>query len=129
MKQFGIDYDLLVWESSIVREGFWASAFELLKNTPLFHQETEGKLAGCWVLKQTGTETVDGPESDHSMDKVLVRSNGILTYTAKDIAYHLWKYGVLSNDFVYKNSHTRFGRRALMASSLFRQSRHGHQRH
>ena len=60
---------------------------------------------------------MDGPESDHSMDKVLVRSNGILTYTAKDIAYHLWKYGVLSNDFVYKNSHTRFGRRALMASS------------
>lgn len=102
MKQFGIDYDLLVWESSIVREGFWASAFELLKNTPLFHQETEGKLAGCWVLKQTGTEAVEDPESDHSMDKVLVRSNGILTYTAKDIAYHLWKYGVLSNDFVYK---------------------------
>ena len=127
MKQFGIDYDLLCGRA-IVREGFWASAFELLKNTPLFHQETEGKLAGRWVLKQTGTETVDGPESDHSMDKVLVRSNGILTYTAKDIAYHLWKYGVLSNDFVYK-IHTRFGRRALMASALFRQSRHGHQRH
>lgn len=102
MKQFGIEYDLLVWESSIVREGFWDSAFELLRNTPLFHQETEGKLAGCWVLKQSGAATAEDPESDHNTDKVLVRSNGILTYTAKDIAYHLWKYGVLPNDFVYK---------------------------
>ncbi|GAB6929324.1 arginine--tRNA ligase [Paenibacillus sp. JCM 10914] len=103
MKQFGIDYDLLVWESNIVREGFWDSAFELLKKTSLFQLETEGKLAGCWVLKQTEQEeTVEDTESDHSADKVLVRSNGILTYTAKDIAYHLWKYGVLANDFVYK---------------------------
>ncbi|HAG00146.1 arginine--tRNA ligase [Paenibacillus lactis] len=103
MKQFGIEYDLLVWESSIVREGFWDYAFELLKNTPLFQQETEGRLAGCWVLKQSGGEDAAGnPEAEHSMDKVLVRSNGILTYTAKDIAYHLWKYGVLAKDFAYK---------------------------
>ncbi|WP_106768537.1 arginine--tRNA ligase [Paenibacillus faecalis] len=102
MKQFGIEYDLLVWESNIVREGFWASAFELLKKTSLFHQETEGKLAGCWVLKQTDQESGDDHETEHSVDKVLVRSNGILTYTAKDIAYHLWKYGLLQNDFMYK---------------------------
>ncbi|WP_282940905.1 arginine--tRNA ligase [Paenibacillus sp. RC67] len=100
MKQFGIEYDLLVWESSIVREGFWASAFELLKQTPLFYKETEGKLAGCWVLKQPmGTED---QESEHQIDKVLVRSNGILTYTAKDIAYHLWKFGLLDKSFLYK---------------------------
>lgn len=102
MKQFGIEYDLLVWESNIVREGFWASAFELLKQTSLFHQETEGKLAGCWVLKQSVQESEEAQDNEHSMDKVLVRSNGILTYTAKDIAYHLWKYGLLQNDFVYK---------------------------
>lgn len=102
MKQFGIEYDLLVWESSIVREGFWNTAFELLKQTSLFHQETEGKLAGCWVLKQSMNEPSDDHEAEHSIDKVLVRSNGILTYTAKDIAYHLWKYGLLQNDFVYK---------------------------
>ena len=52
MKQFGIRYDVLVWESSIVREGFWANTFDLLRTTPIFQQETEGKLAGCWVLKQ-----------------------------------------------------------------------------
>lgn len=102
MSQFGIEYDLLVWESNIVREGFWASAFELLKQTSLFHQESEGNLAGCWVLKQANQESEDDSDTEHSMDKVLVRSNGILTYTAKDIAYHLWKYGLLRNDFVYK---------------------------
>ncbi|TVY10882.1 arginine--tRNA ligase [Paenibacillus cremeus] len=106
MKQFGIDYDLLVWESNIVREGFWASAFELLRQTPLFTLETEGKLAGCWVLKQRmepqepGTDSEEAP-AEHSADKVLVRSNGILTYTAKDIAYHLWKFGLLDKDFLY----------------------------
>ncbi|GAA4855784.1 arginine--tRNA ligase [Paenibacillus vulneris] len=100
MKQFDIEYDLLVWESSIVKEGFWSSAFELLKQTPLFCKETEGKLAGCWVLKQP--KEMEEDESEHHADKVLVRSNGILTYTAKDIAYHLWKFGLLDQSFVYQ---------------------------
>ncbi|QCT01947.1 arginine--tRNA ligase [Paenibacillus algicola] len=106
MQQFGIEYDLLVWESSIVKEGFWNTAFHLLQQTPLFVQETQGKLAGCWVLKQNHSDDESSGgmrtlEQDHSLDKVLVRSNGILTYTAKDIAYHLWKYGLLQNDFSY----------------------------
>lgn len=102
MKGFGIAYDVLVWESSIVREGFWARAFDLLKGTPIFHQETEGKLAGCWVLKQPEGEGDSTDREDFHADKVLIRSNGILTYTAKDIAYHLWKFGVLGQDFRYK---------------------------
>ncbi|MEW9700512.1 arginine--tRNA ligase [Paenibacillus sp. SI8] len=105
MKQFGIDYDVLVWESHIVREGFWDTAFKLLQQTNLFHKVMEGKPAGCWVLRQNDekvestADTADG--ADFQADKVLVRSNGILTYTAKDIAYHLWKFGILPNDFVY----------------------------
>lgn len=106
MGEFGIKYDLLVWESSIVREGFWSSAFQLLQQTSLFYQETEGKLAGCWVLKQSSEDEVRDslPQelADHAMEKVLVRSNGILTYTAKDIAYHLWKYGLLERNFSYQ---------------------------
>lgn len=101
MNEFGINYDLLVWESNIVREGFWDSAFRLLKQTPHFGQETSGKLEGCWVLKQPSSEAEDH-DSEHTTDKVLVRSNGILTYTAKDIAYHLWKFGLLEKDFLYK---------------------------
>jgi len=102
MKGFGIEYDLLVWESSIVREGFWSSAFQLLMQTPLFVQETEGKQQGCWVLKNSfGSGSDEADSEDFHIDKVLVRSNGILTYTAKDIAYHLWKFGLLEKDFVY----------------------------
>lgn len=103
MKAFGIDYDLLVWESQIVREGFWDAAFDLLKGTSSFEQENSGKLEGCWVLRQPSSESDTTEESEqHQMDKVLVRSNGILTYTAKDIAYHLWKFGLLDRDFAYK---------------------------
>ncbi|MDF2922220.1 MAG: arginine--tRNA ligase [Paenibacillaceae bacterium] len=142
MGRFGIHYDVLVWESSIIREGFWTQAFELLRKTSVFRQETEGKLAGCWVLRQPGSqggldhpEDPNGPgngsslnspgslsgrndpigcagqeernaagdgQADFQADKVLVRSNGILTYTAKDIAYHLWKFGVLGKDFRYR---------------------------
>ncbi|OMF24811.1 arginine--tRNA ligase [Paenibacillus sp. FSL H8-0548] len=100
MKQFGISYDVLVWESSIVREGFWERAFELLQKTSIFRKETEGKLAGCWVLKHQEHEADE--TNEYQTDKVLVRSNGILTYTAKDIAYHLWKFGLLDKDFRYK---------------------------
>ncbi|SDO10914.1 arginyl-tRNA synthetase [Paenibacillus sp. yr247] len=103
MKQFGIHYDVLVWESSIVRAGFWDTTFELLSKTDMFHKVTDGKLAGCWVLKnlEEGADSA-ADNQDYQGDKVLVRSNGILTYTAKDIAYHLWKFGLLKNDFVYK---------------------------
>ncbi|MBM7563109.1 arginine--tRNA ligase [Paenibacillus sacheonensis] len=102
MRQFGIDYDVLVWESSIVREGFWAQTFDKLSKTESFHMETAGKLAGCWVLKQTNDAADATEQSEHQADKVLVRSNGILTYTAKDIAYHMWKFGLLDKSFRYQ---------------------------
>lgn len=76
MKNFGITYDLLVWESSILKEGFWTSAFALLEKTAVFVQETEGKLAGCWILKQSATEGTEADSEEHQKDKVLVRSNG-----------------------------------------------------
>lgn len=101
MRSFGIHYDLLVWESSILKEGFWSSAFDLLSQTEVLVQEKEGKLAGCWVLKQSAGTGAQETEEEHLKDKVLVRSNGILTYTAKDIAYHLWKFGLLDKDFAY----------------------------
>lgn len=99
MSEFDINYDLLIWESDIVREGFWKKAFELLKQSGQFVKETSGPLTGCWILKQSDSEEND---SEHIQDKVLVRSNGILTYTAKDIAYHLWKFGLLETDFSYQ---------------------------
>lgn len=121
MRNFGIGYDLLVWESSILKEGFWSSAFDLLSQTDVFVQESEGKLAGCWILKQsagTGAEVTQETEEEHQKDKVLVRSNGILTYTAKDIAYHLWKFGLLDKDFAYSEFNSGLWTTGLRGETL-----------
>ncbi|HWC77451.1 MAG TPA: DALR anticodon-binding domain-containing protein, partial [Blastocatellia bacterium] len=67
--------------------------------------ESEGRLAGCWVMRAP-EETDTGEESEHEADKVIVRSNGTVTYTGKDIAFHLWKLGQLGIDFHYKKFHT-----------------------
>ena len=92
MSEFGILYDLLVYESDVIKFGFWETAFEKIKQTENFKLETEGKNAGCWVLK------IEDPRFG---DKVFVRSNGTKIYTAKDTAYHMWKFGLLDSDFKY----------------------------
>ncbi len=104
MAAFGVAFDFLVWERDILRGGFWDAAAARLRQSPLFVKETDGRLAGCWVLKQpeAAQDAAAAPEADErTADKVLVRSNGLLTYTAKDIAYHLWKFGALAVDLRY----------------------------
>ena len=98
MGRIGIAYDLLPRESDILKKNFWGRAFEKLKGSGSLFLETEGKHAGCWVLRLADTEGFAGLEEP---DKILVRSNGTVTYTAKDIAYQLWKFGVLGIDFDY----------------------------
>lgn len=95
----GIHYDLLTWESDIVRKGFWRHAFEYLREQGSLVHESEGPNAGCWVVR---LRDLPGFESLENPDKVLVRSNGTATYVAKDIAYQLWKFGVLGLDFDYR---------------------------
>ena len=89
MHRFGIAYDLLTWESDIIALGFWRQAFELLKESGAIVLAESGKLAGCWVMPAEGDDE-DGDDDT----KVLVKSDGIATYTAKDIAYQLWKFGL-----------------------------------
>ncbi len=98
--QLSIYYDLLNWESDIISRGFWESTFELLKEKGAIRYETEGPNEGCWVVPLGGV--VETEEGVKSLDKVLVRSNGSVTYTGKDIAYQLWKFGLLKKDFLYK---------------------------
>jgi arginyl-tRNA synthetase len=97
MARLGIRYELLVHESDILRLHFWDRAFELLKQKGAVRLETEGKNAGCWVLPMG-----DGEASGADEDKIIVRSNGTVTYTGKDIAYQLWKLGRLDRDFRYR---------------------------
>ena len=97
MERLGIRYDLLARESDILHLHFWERAFELMKNAGVIRYETEGRHAGCWVMpfeSHTGTD-------EHESDKIIVRSNGTVTYTGKDIAYQLWKLGKLGLDFNY----------------------------
>ena len=102
MERLSIRYDLLPRESEILHLHFWDKAFEQMKQLGVIHYEPEGKQAGCWVMpfeEHTGNEDNEG-------DKILVRSNGTVTYTGKDIAYQMWKLGILGLDFNYKHFHT-----------------------
>jgi arginyl-tRNA synthetase len=93
MGRFDIDYELLAWESDILHLGFWQQAFELLKTKGAIVKHETGKLAGCWVMP--------GETDDADEGKVFVKSDGVATYTAKDTAYQLWKFGLLGRDFRY----------------------------
>lgn len=102
MERFDIRYDLLPRESEILHLHFWQTAFERMQELGVIRYESEGKNAGCWVMpfgEYTGTD-------EHEADKILVRSNKTVTYTGKDIAYQMWKLGLLGLDFNYKVFHT-----------------------
>jgi len=118
MLRLGIEYDFLPRESEILHLNFWSLAFEQLKRTGVLYFENEGKNKGCWVMTRppAGSKTASETDSDDSDDqetedangevdegaKVIVRSNGTVTYVGKDIAYHLWKFGLLGRDFGYR---------------------------
>ncbi|HZP03668.1 MAG TPA: arginine--tRNA ligase [Terracidiphilus sp.] len=107
MLRLGIEYDFLPRESEILHLKFWEAAFEQLKRTGVLYFETEGKNKGCWVMARPGStsEPVRGENDTKYVDedaKVIVRSNGTVTYVGKDIAYHLWKFRLLGRDFGYK---------------------------
>ena len=103
MLRLDIDYDLLPKESDIIKLHFWQHAFELLKKSGAVVLETEGKHKGCWVMKLEESEEFKGMDEP---DKILVRSNGTVTYTGKDIAYQLWKFGLLDQTFQYRKFFT-----------------------
>jgi arginyl-tRNA synthetase len=105
MLRLNIEYDLLAQESEILKLHFWSAAFELLKEKKAIRFEDSGKSAGCWVmdLGDTSEEESETPDADDI--KIIVRSNGTVTYVGKDIAYHLWKFALLGKDFGYEPFH------------------------
>jgi arginyl-tRNA synthetase len=98
MLRLDVEYDVLPRESEILHLKFWAAAFELLKDRKAIYLETQGKNAGCWVMPGSAFTSSEGEDAD----KVIVRSNGTVTYVGKDIAYQLWKFGLLGKDFHYR---------------------------
>ena len=99
MRRLDIGYDLLTRESDILGLNFFAKAFEQLKESGAVHLEKEGKNSGCWVMPLSQAEEFAGLEDP---DKVIIRSDGTVTYVGKDIAYQLWKFGLLGMDFGYR---------------------------
>lgn len=99
MARLGIGYDLLTHESHILALHFFSVAYEQLVARGVLRLESEGKNAGCWVMPLEGTAEFAGLEDP---DKVIVRSDGTITYVGKDIAYQLWKFGLLGKDFGYR---------------------------
>jgi arginyl-tRNA synthetase len=106
MARFDIGYDLLTWESDILELGFWTRAFAMLRERGVVVYVEEGKNAGCWVMPwEDDDEAADGDDDEEAGEveaKILVKSDGVATYTAKDIAYQLWKFGLLGLDFHYR---------------------------
>jgi len=112
MERLGIEYDLLSRESEILHLKFWDAAFAMLKERGAIQLATSGKNAGCWVM-QLPSDREKAPDegeaqnenSEEAEAKIIVRSNGTVTYVGKDIAYHLWKFGLLDRDFHYRRFH------------------------
>jgi arginyl-tRNA synthetase len=145
MGRMNVDYDLLTWEGDILRLKFWATAFGILRDSGQMFLQTAGKLAGCWVMRieddpgakapdasgETATPAVASPaEADgdgagaeaeagdeEQREKVIVRSNGTVTYVGKDIAYQFWKFGLLGKDFNYRRFGTRLDGATLWATT------------
>jgi arginyl-tRNA synthetase len=115
MDRLDIEYDFLPRESEILHLHFWDSAFTKLKESGVLTFESEGKNKGCWVMRRAGTgrplveEASQNPSAEQDDErvaeedqKVIVRSNGTVGYVGKDIAYHMWKFGLLGRDFGYR---------------------------
>jgi arginyl-tRNA synthetase len=100
MDRLGIHYDVLPRESEILHLKFWETAFQQLKDRQAIYFETEGKNKGCWVMPASAFKEQTNEDTEDS--KVIVRSNGTVTYVGKDIAYQLWKFGLLGKDFYYR---------------------------
>ena len=142
MVRLGVEYDLLSWEGDILRLAFWDRAFEILKASGAVRLQADGRLAGCWVMPiddaggaeaatddaggaEAATDNAGGAEAatdDPGGDpdarlKVIVRSNGTVTYVGKDIAYQLWKFGLLGRDFHYRRFDGQPSNRSLWTTS------------
>lgn len=119
MERLGVEYDLLPRESEILHLKFWDAAFEQLKQRGAIEFAESGKNKGCWVMRITGGDAgaadagaTEGESTELDEAKIIVRSNGTVTYVGKDIAYQLWKFGLLKRSFAYRrfyaypNGHT-----------------------
>ena len=129
MDRLDIEYDFLPRESEILHLHFWDAAFEKLKAGGVLSFENQGKNKGCWIMRRAGTAKAEGDEGAEISEedqKVIVRSNGTVGYVGKDIAYHMWKFGVLDKDFNYKEFYRYPNQHQCWISTLEGEPEHPH---
>jgi arginyl-tRNA synthetase len=150
MDRLDIEYDFLPRESEILHLHFWDAAFTKLKENGVLTFENEGKNKGCWVMRRAGTAKANGTNDESKLDdilthigaidglgavpssiteedqKVIVRSNGTVGYVGKDIAYHMWKFGLLGRDFGYRKFYRYPNQHDCWISSAEGEKHHPH---
>jgi arginyl-tRNA synthetase len=139
MDRLDIEYDFLPRESEILHLHFWDAAFAKLKEAGVLFFETQGKNKGCWVMRRAGTskagiaegaaagaESAEEDEVAEDDQKVIVRSNGTVGYVGKDIAYHMWKFGLLGRDFGYRKFYRYPGGHDCWISATEGEKNHPH---
>ncbi len=134
MDRLDIEYDFLPRESEILHLHFWEAAFSKLKDAGVLTFENEGKNKGCWVMRRAGTGNENGGADDASAadeiseedQKVIVRSNGTVGYVGKDIAYHMWKFGLLGRDFGYRKFYRYPNQHDCWISAMEGEKEHPH---
>ena len=140
MDRLDIEYDFLPRESEILHLHFWDAAFTKLKEAGVLTFETGGKNQGCWIMRRAGTGTASAAagasptqvenEKDDTISeedqKVIVRSNGTVGYVGKDIAYHMWKFGLLGRDFGYRKFYRYPSQHDCWISAIDGEKNHPH---
>lgn len=118
-QELGMDYDLVVNEGNILEMRLWEKVFEQLKENANVYFAEDGPSKGCWLVRVSANKeyAVEAGDSEHEKDKIIVRSNGVPTYTGKDIAYHQWKFGLAPIDFYYKKLEWGTQEKELWATS------------
>ncbi len=117
MERINVRYDLLPRESEILHLHFWEKAYQLLKDRGAIYYVAEGKNRGCWVMNTGDSQSEAARGEAEDDEKIIVRSDGTVTYVGKDIAYQLWKLGLLGLDFHYRIYDTRGGRRTWITTT------------
>ena len=100
---FGIYHDVMVWEGDIVRNMLLKKSLDHLLKSKHVKKMESGEFENCIVINLSSIPNL--PEEFKGLKepvKVLIRSDGTPTYVAKDIAFHMWKFGMLDNTFNYK---------------------------
>ena len=134
MDRLDIEYDFLPRESEILHLHFWDAAFAKLKDSGVLTFENEGKNKGCWVMRRAGTtattegtgNTEESEKISEEDQKVIVRSNGTVGYVGKDIAYHMWKFGLLGRDFGYRKFYRYPNQHDCWISAMEGEKEHPH---